>query len=551
MNPIVRRELLALLRTREATAVQVALAVVCGALVLLRWPGSGVSDLSGARSAQVLRVFGYGLFAGVLFLVPAFPATSLVRERIHGTLALLLNSPMSPLRIYLGKLFGVLGFTAVLLIATVPAAAACYALGGSSTRGGVGWLYIVLAVATIQITTIALWVSLRSASPDTALRFAYGFILGLAILPLVPHWLTQGDSGPLSDVVSWVRCLSPIPAVMEVLGHGSVGTFGMGGGEGAVTRYTILALAMSFAFAFATVSRLRGRPLDYSRAAGVMTQDRSSSGQVLRRIFFLFDPQRRSGNIGGWVNPVMSKEFRSRRFGRSHWTIRLIALSAILSLALTHLAVEGALGWGIEIIGGALVLLQTAILILFTPSLAAGLISTERERGTWTLLRMTPLSPGKILRGKLLSVAWPLLLLMCATLPGYVFLMTIKPELASQVQRVLISLGVTALFAVMVSAAASSLFKSTAISTAIANFILVGICIGTLLMVIARDAPFGKDTVETVLTINPVAAALNAAETPGFSDYDLTLLNWWIISSISLILLVFLVYRTRRLCRPD
>ena len=147
MNPIVRRELLALLRTREATAVQVALAVICGALVLLRWPGSGVSDLSGARSAQVLRVFGYGLFAGVLFLVPAFPATSLVRERIHGTLALLLNSPMSPLRIYLGKLFGVLGFAAVLLIATVPAAAACYALGGSSTRGGVGWLYIVLAVA--------------------------------------------------------------------------------------------------------------------------------------------------------------------------------------------------------------------------------------------------------------------------------------------------------------------------------------------------------------------------------------------------------------------
>ena len=66
-----------------------------------------------------------------------------------------------------------------------------------------------------------------------------------------------------------------------------------------------------------------------------------------------------------------------------------------------------------------------------------------------------------------------------------------------------------------------------------------------------RDAPFGKDTVETVLTINPVAAALNAAETPGFTDYDLTLLNWWIIGSISVILLVFLVYRTRRLCRPD
>ena len=34
-----------------------------------------------------------------------------------------------------------------------------------------------------------------------------------------------------------------------------------------------------------------------------------------------------------WVNPVMVKEFRSRRFGRSHWTLRLIAFGAILSLA--------------------------------------------------------------------------------------------------------------------------------------------------------------------------------------------------------------------------
>ena len=101
MNPIVRRELLDLLRTRKAAAAMIALAVGCGALVLLRWPSGGVSDLTGARSLQVLRVFGYGLLAGVLFLGPAVPATSVVRERVKGTLALLLNSPLTPTRIYL------------------------------------------------------------------------------------------------------------------------------------------------------------------------------------------------------------------------------------------------------------------------------------------------------------------------------------------------------------------------------------------------------------------------------------------------------------------
>lgn len=551
MNPIIRRELLELLRTPKAMAAQVALAVVCGLLVLLRWPASGVSDLGGARSLQVLRVFGYGLLAGILFLVPAFPATSIVRERIKGTLALLLNSPMSPMAIYLGKLGGTLGFTAILLAVTVPAAAACHALGGGSTEGGIWILYLVLGVATVQISTLALWVSARSASTDLALRTTYALVLALVLIPIVPFLVLQGDTGDLVEVASWLRCLSPVPAVMEVVGHSAVGTHGFGSSGSTIGRYVCFALAMSLLFGFATIARLRGRPLDRSRAAGVMTQDRSTGGQVFRRLFFLVDPQRRSGNMSLLVNPVMVKEFRSRKFGRGHWTLRLIAMSAILSLGLSYAAAEGALGLGIEIIGGGLVLLQTAILILFTPSLAAGLVSTERESGSWQLLRMTPLSTGKILRGKLLSVVWPLLLLLCATLPGYVFLMTIKPELGPQVVRVVISLGVTAVFAMIVSVAASCLFRTTAVSTAAANLILVGICIGTLLMVIARDAPFGKETVETVLTINPVAAALNAAETPGFREYDLIPQNWYVIGSISAALLVFVVVRTRQLCRPD
>lgn len=551
MNPIIRRELLEVLRTPKALAAQVALAVVCGLLVLLRWPSSGVSDLGGARSLQVLRVFGYGLLAGILFLVPAFPATSIVRERIKGTLALLLNSPMSPLSIYLGKLGGTLGFTAILLAVTVPAAAACHALGGGSTEGGIWMLYVVLGVATVQIATLALWVSARSASTDLALRTTYALVLALVLLPMVPFLVLQGDTGDLADAAAWLRCLSPVPAVMEVVGHSAVGTHGFGSAGGAIGKYVLFALPMAFLLGYATVARLRGRPLDRSRSAGVMTQDRSTGGQVFRRLFFLVDPQRRAGNMPLLVNPVMLKEFRSRKFGRGHWTLRLIALSAILSLGLSYAAAEGALGLGIEIIGGGLVLLQTAILILFTPSLAAGLISTERESGSWQLLRMLPLSTGKILRGKLLSVVWPILLLLCATLPGYVFLMTIKPELGPQVVRVVISLGVTAVFAMIVSAASSCLFRTTAVATAAANLALVGVCIGTLLMVIARDAPFGKDTVEAVLTVNPVAAALNAAETPGFRDYDLIPLNWYVIGSISVLLLTFVVIRTRQLCRPD
>jgi ABC-type transport system involved in multi-copper enzyme maturation permease subunit len=372
----------------------------------------------------------------------------------------------------------------------------------------------------------------------------------VCVLTQAPHLLLRGGSGPLPALAGWLRCLSPIPAVMELLGQGDVGSQGMSAGPGAVSRYVVLAGLGSVACALATVAGLNHRLLDRARPAGVMTEDRSAGGRAVRRVLFLVDPQRRSGSMSLWVNPVLVKEFRSRRFGRSHWTIRLIALSAILSLGLSYVAASGALGWGIEFIGAALVLLQIALLILFAPSLAAGLVSAERESGTWQLLRMTPLSPGSILRGKLVSVAWPLLLL-CATLPGYVVMMTVKPTLVHQVQRVVACLALTAVFAALLSAAASTLFRSTAASTTASYLALLAACALPLLVWLGREAPFGHSTVQAVLTVDPVAAALQASDTPGFTQYELLPANWWIIGAACLVLLVFLRLRVWQLSRPE
>lgn len=550
MNPIIRRELLGVLRTPGALAAQAALAAGCALLVLLRWPADGVSDLSGARSVQVLQVFGYGMLAGVLFLVPAFPATSIVRERVSGTLALLLNTPMSARSIYLGKLGGVLGFAAVLLAATAPAAGACHALGGVSSGGGVLLLYGVIAVAAVQFSTLGLLVSSLAASTAAALRTTYALVLAVAVLPLAPYWLLQGG-GPEADLAEVVRNCSPIPAVMEVLGHTGVGTRGMALGPGAVSWYLILALATSVICALATLRRLSRTPLDRSRAAGVMTEDRSARGRAARRLLFLFDPQRRSGNMPLLVNPVLVKELRNGRLGRSHWAMRLVALCAILSLGLSYVAMSGAMAWGAEEVGGALVLLQAALLILFVPSLASGLISAEREGGTWQLLRTTPLSAGAILRGKLLAAAWPVVLLMCGTLPGYLVLAWLDPEQLARAQRVVACLGATAGFALVASAAAGSLFRSTARATAAAYVLVVGATLGPLLVWLGRDAPFGHSAVEAALAVSPVAAALHASGTRGFAGYDLLPLNWWITGVACVLLLVALTLRTRQLYRPE
>jgi ABC-type transport system involved in multi-copper enzyme maturation permease subunit len=551
MNPIISRELLQLLRTRKAVALQVGLALVCALLVLVRWPTGEQSDLTGARSFGVLRIFGCGLLAAVLLLVPAFPATSLVREKIQGTLALLLNSPLRPWSIYMGKLAGVLGFAALLLVMTLPAAAACYALGGTVVRGGITALYAVLALAVLQVSTLALLVSSRSQSTVGALFAAYGLVFVICLGSLGPYWLLRGSSGPLVEAASWLWSLSPVPAVLEVLGQGGAGWPGLSSGSWEVGRYAVLAGVTSLGCALATILHLNHAMLDRARPAGVMTEDRSRSERAVRRVLFLVDPQRRSGNLSLWVNPVMVKEFRSRRFGRSHWALRLIALTAILSLGLSYVAASGALGWGVEVIGAGLVLLQVALLILFAPSLAGGLVSAERESGSWQLLRMTPLSAWTIVVGKLLSVAWPLLLLLCATLPGYIVVMALEPALIHRMQRVVLCLALTAVFSVLVSAAASTIFRSTAVAMTVAYAVLLLVCVAPLLVWLGQEAPFGHAAVQAVLTIDPLAAALQASETPGFTQYELLPLNWWLVGAACLGLLLLLGVRTWQLCRPE
>jgi ABC-type transport system involved in multi-copper enzyme maturation permease subunit len=550
MIAILRRELITLLRTRRAAAVQLGLALTFALLIGLRWPTEARVGLSGVAARQVLDIFGYSLLTALILLVPAFPATTLVRERVQGTLVLLLNTPLRPWSIYLGKLLGVLGLVAILLTMTAPAAAACYALGGTSLTREIVPLYLVLFLTAVQLTALALLVSSFASSSDMALRLTYGLVMVLTVAVLGPYAILQGREGGMTGLASWVRCLSPVPAVMEILGHGDVGLQGLTPGFNATLRYIVLTSLTSLGLAVITIHRLGQRLLDRSRAGGVMTEDRSARERARRRLLFLVDPQRRSGSIGRWINPVMVKEFRCRRFGRSHWMLRLVALCAIFSLGLSCVAVLGVQDWGVETISSIMVFLQMALLILLTPSLSSGLISSERESGGWQLLQLTPLSVGTILRGKLLSVAWPLFLVLCATLPGYAVLIVLQPALAGQVLRVLGCLGLSAVFAVLLGAAVSSLFRHTATATTVAYLGLLVVCVGPLLIWLGRDAPFGHRTVETVLMINPLAAALQASNNPGFAQYHLLPANWWLLAGACLVLLSFLFFRTWQLTQP-
>jgi ABC-type transport system involved in multi-copper enzyme maturation permease subunit len=546
---LIRRELITLLRQRRMFLMQCALAIGFALLVLIRWPTDDRMSLSGSRAQEVFRLLSYGLLATLLLLLPVFPATSIVRERNSGTLALLLNTPLGAVRIFLGKLMAVLGVAGLILSLSLPAAAACYAMSG------VSWdlvqVYLVLALIALQYSALGLLVSTYATSADGAVRWTYGLVLLSSVLVLGPYQFLHGMGGSLAEAANWLRCASPFAALMSLLGAGDLASGGIVDDTNVAARFTLISLVLTLFYSLWTISRLNHTIFDRSRDAGRVSDEQNLGVRLLRRLVFVVDPQKRSRPIGPLVNPVMMKEFRCRRFGRLHWLLRLVAVCALLSLGLTYATVTGTVNWGVETIGGILVLMQVALIVLITPALAAGLISTERETGGWPLLQATPMSPLRIVWGKVLSVVLTLLLVLCATLPGYLVMIYIEPGMRLQVERVVICLLATAGFAMMLSAAIGSLFKRTAPATAAAYSALLFVCGAPLLVWMGRDAPFGHDTVERALVINPVAAALSVIRLQGFTDYNLIPGNWWFLGFTSAICAIILLAQTHRISRPQ
>lgn len=557
-NPIIQREFIGLLRTRRAIVVQALLSLVMALVVVARWPADAIVDLSGQQAQDVLRLFTYGLLLAFLILAPIFPASSLVRERKSGTLALLLNSPMGPFSIVLGKLAGNLGFTLLLLVLSLPAATACYTMGGVSLADHLLPVYAVLVLLALFYASLGLLVSSFVASVDSALRVTYALVLVLSVGVLIPQQFIGGlEHMPAVALkaASWLQSISPIPAIMLLLGDTFLISRGLRGPESVFGMHVTASVTCTMICFVATILRINPKLVDRPRAAGKVTDDRSLFVRLYRRVMYMwfFDPQRRSGLISDFTNPVMVKEFRTRRFGRAHWLARIAGLCLIASLALMLATSNSTLDWGPATLSGVVISLQIALVILLTPGLASGLISTERESGGWTLLQTSRLSSWTIIVGKLVSVFVTLLLFLLATLPSYIMLWYIEASTMtpSVIPRVIVTLLLMAVFSVFFSAAVSSLFSRTAPATVTSYAVLSCLGVGTLVFYLGRDNPFRHGVVEAALGFSPLAAALSQLGFHHFGEYKLVPFNWWFLGIGSFVSVVVLVVQTAKLTRPQ
>ncbi len=546
-NPVFVKELQQRIRSWQTQAAIVAVAIASCTLVLLRWPTDDRVDLVSQAATLIFRPLVFTLAISVMMLVPAFPATSLVSERSRGTLALLLNSPCTPVQIYLAKLLSNMTIALLIVSTSLPAIGACFAMGGISIQDHIVPLVLVLLGMCIQYSAIGLWISARASSTEVSLRWTYAMVVVMAVLSVGPLVFTGQLANWKAQVALALSTISPVSSLLNITGsEAAASTIGL---STSWPQYLLASLSIAAFFGLLTVWHIHPIRLERSRPAGKVLKN--YRGNLLRRMLFLVDPNKQKASIPRWMNPILVKEFRTRKFGRLHWLARIVAFCMIASLALTILAATGTVSWGVGQIAVALVLMQLSLLLLIGPSLGANLIAAEVESGGWTLLRASPISPLRIMSGKLISVLLTMLLVLFATLPGYVVMSYIQPALSGQVYNVVLSLLVAVGLIVSVSACVSAFTRSTALATLTSYAILLSLFAGTLLIWIARDKPFGPDLVERVLWLNPVAVALGEMETPGFEQYQLAPMGWYVAGAISLFCLTLLAFRIRRLTKPD
>ncbi len=549
---IVERELPSLLRMKQTLWIFVIVALTFSATVLLKWPSTSTADLSGTQARTVFRGLAYAMFVTVVLVVPAFPATGLIREVRRHTMELLLNSPLRRSEIFVGKLVALAAFAMLLLAVTLPSMACCYAMGAISPTHDVLGLYALLGVICIELIVLGLLVGTIAETSESGLRWVYGATFSLTVITVIPHIFLQGGDSIYAVIASHLRTLSPIPALLQLIGDATPGATGAIASENLISSYVFSAVVLSLVGSVICTQRLNYSLMDRSRSQGLITDERSASLRVARRMMYLVDPQKRKSGIPWFLNPVMMKEFRSRQFGRLHWLLRMVAGCAVMSLLLTLATTMGTLDWGVEKVGGIMIVAQVGLILVLTPGISGAMIAGEMESGGWDMLRATPLSTRRVLTGKLMSVGITLALVLCASLPGYGIIMVIKPVLQTQVGQVIVSLALTATVAMLVSATVSSFFRSTAAATTVSYGLLIFLYAGSMLVWINRDSPFSHAVVERILSVNAMAGALNAMEVDGFQVYDGLLRTTWVASAVMCgVLLLVLSVRTWRIWQPN
>jgi ABC-type transport system involved in multi-copper enzyme maturation permease subunit len=151
---------------------------------------------------------------------------------------------------------------------------------------------------------------------------------------------------------------------------------------------------------------------------------------------------------------------------------------------------------------------QYLLASLMAPSFAAGSISGEKERKSYEMLLASPLRPGAIVLGKLLASLCHLVLLIFASLPIVMLCLPLGGVSLYEVLALYLALILSVVTFGMISLAASSYFRRTSASLAVAYLVILPLAIVGVACWAALENYGETRLLLTVGLLPPVCAAL-------------------------------------------
>jgi ABC-type transport system involved in multi-copper enzyme maturation permease subunit len=233
------------------------------------------------------------------------------------------------------------------------------------------------------------------------------------------------------------------------------------------------------------------------------------------------------------VVTIMVKELRSRFRGRRAFLVLTIYLAVLALIAYGGYVVvapsareqaqfggsanaSATVGYAIFIL---LSLFQLLLVCFIAPAFTAGAISLEREKQTLDLLVTTPLRPGAIVVGKLLSALAYVGLMILAAIPLSALVLMYGGASVDDIVRQQVVLLVTAVGFGSIGLFFSTLMKRTQAATVLTYCAMLALTIGTVLLFIfwsvlsTRDSDnaFGapRRAPEQLMWVNPAVAMID------------------------------------------
>src|SRR5690349_6909718 len=214
-------------------------------------------------------------------------------------------------------------------------------------------------------------------------------------------------------------------------------------------------------------------------------------------------------------NPVLAKELRIRlRSLQSvpvRWSVGLVIVAIILlcyQQAIGALLKDGTVDTAKGAWVGAF-FIQTTLIWLFCPALAANAVTQEKEQQTWEMLVFSLLTPLQILSGKLIVRMLPIVLLLLAFVPFNLFCVYMGGAHFSDLILAYLVFAIWIAFMTTVSLFMSWAFRKTASAISMSYLVLFALAIGTLLLEATLSAGAGSAD-SPIIWLNPgrVASAL-------------------------------------------